>query len=135
MIVWLVLFVVFSVIEISFPALVSVWFAVSAMILTVISGKINNLIYEFYIFVILSLLLLIVTKPLVKRLLAKRNPIENRIYGQKVKIISVLENEIYEVKLDGKYWKAISNEKFQLGENGIVKEIKGNKLILEKVKS
>lgn len=135
MIVWLVLFVIFSVIEISFPALVSVWFAISAMILTIISGKINNLIYEFYIFVILSLFLLMVTKPLVKKLLAKRNPIENRIYGQKVKIISVLENEIYEVKLDGKHWKAISNEKLQLGEYGVVKEIKGNKLILEKVNS
>ncbi|MFK4784445.1 NfeD family protein [Fusobacterium sp. MFO224] len=135
MIIWLVLFIVFSIIEIAFPALVSIWFAIAAMILTIIAGRINNLLYEFYIFIGLSLALLIFTKPLVKKLLKKRNPIENRIYGQKVKIMKVVNHDLYEVKLDGKHWKAICNEELKVGDYGIVREISGNKLILEKCKS
>ena len=135
MIIWLVLFIVFSIIEIAFPALVSIWFAIAAMILTIIAGRINNLLYEFYIFIGLSLALLIFKKPLVKKLLKKRNPIENRIYGQKVKIMKVVNHDLYEVKLDGKHWKAICNEELKVGDYGIVREISGNKLILEKCKS
>ena len=71
MIIWFVLFIVFAGIEIAFPALVSIWFAIAAMILTIIAGKINNLLYEFYIFIGLSLALLILTKPFVKKLIHK----------------------------------------------------------------
>lgn len=135
MIIWFVLFIVFAGIEIAFPALVSIWFAIAAMILTIIAGKINNLLYEFYIFIGISLALLILTKPFVKKLLRKKTPIENRIYGQKVKIIKVLNHDLYEVKLDGKHWKAVCDEKLNVNDFGIVKEITGNKLILEKCES
>lgn len=132
MIIWFVLFIVFAGIEIAFPTLVSIWFAIAAMILTIIAGRINNLLYEFYIFIGISLALLILTKPFVKKLLNKKNPIESRIYGQKVKILKVLNHDLYEVKLDGKHWKAVCNEKLNINDCGIVKEITGNKLILEK---
>lgn len=134
MIIWLALFILFVIIEVSFPALVSIWFAISAMILTILSGHINNLLYEFYIFIVLSLLLLVLTKPIVKKITRKRNPIDERIFGKKVKIIKISNEGLYEVKLDGKHWKAICDESLEIGDYGIVEKYEGNKLVLTKHK-
>lgn len=132
MAIWLALFIIFVIIEVSFPALVSIWFAISAMVLTLLSGRINNLLYEFYIFIGLSLVLLILTKPIVKKITSKKNPIDERIFGQRVKILKVSNENIYEVKLDGKHWKAICEETLQVGDYGIVEKYEGNKLVLKK---
>jgi len=132
MAIWLALFIIFVIIEVSFPALVSIWFAISAMVLTLLSGRINNLLYEFYIFIGLSLVLLILTKPIVKKITSKKNPIDERIFGQRVKVLKVSNENIYEVKLDGKHWKAICDEALQVGDYGIVEKYEGNKLVLKK---
>jgi len=132
MIWWFLLTMVFIGIELAVPALVSIWFAFAAIILTLISGMVKNPINEFYIFVGLSGLFLILTRPIAKKLLEKRKPIESRIFGQDVEISKEIELDLYEVKLDGKYWRATCNEKLEVGDTGVVERVEGNKLILRK---
>ena len=132
MILWFVITVAFIGLELAVPALISIWFAAAALILTFISGWIDSTINEFYIFVILSGIFLILTRPIAKKLLEKRKPIENRIFGQEVKIIRKIDENLYEVKLDGKYWRATCNEPLEVGEIGKVDGLEGNKLILKK---
>jgi len=132
MILWFVITVAFIGLELAVPALISIWFAAAALILTFISGWIDSTINEFYIFVILSGIFLILTRPIAKKLLEKRKPIENRIFGQEVKIIRKIDENLYEVKLDGKYWRATCNEPLEVGEIGKVEGLEGNKLILKK---
>lgn len=129
---WFLLTLVFIGIELSVPTLVSIWFAFAAIILTLISGMIKNPMNEFYIFVGLSGFFLILTRPIVKKLLEKRKPIESRIFGQEVKISKEIEGDLYEVKLDGKYWRATCDEKLEVGDLGVVERLEGNKLILKK---
>lgn len=132
MIWWFLLTIVFIGIELAVPALVSIWFAFAAIILTLISGIVKNPINEFYIFVGLSGLFLVLTRPIAKKLLEKRKPIESRIFGQNVEIYKEIELNLYEVKLDGKYWRAICDEKLEVGDKGVVERVEGNKLILKK---
>jgi len=132
MILWFVITVAFIGLELAVPALISIWFAAAALILTFISGWIDSTINEFYIFVILSGIFLILTRPIAKKLLEKRKPIENRIFGQEVKIIRKIDENLYEVKLDGKYWRATCNEPLEVGEIGKVEGLEGNKLVLKK---
>ncbi|MGB6127336.1 MAG: NfeD family protein [Psychrilyobacter sp.] len=132
MIWWFLLTIVFIGIELAVPALVSIWFAFAAIILTLISGIVKNPINEFYIFVGLSGLFLVLTRPIAKKLLEKRKPIESRIFGQNVEIYKEIELNLYEVKLDGKYWRAICDEKLEVGDKGVVEKVEGNKLILKK---
>ena len=132
MIIWFVITLIFIGIEVGTLALVSVWFAFAALILTMTSSYIENPTHEVYFFITLSAIFLLLTRPIVKKLLARRKPIEERIYGQEVKILKVLEEGIYEVKLDGKYWRAISHETLEVGDHSDVEKIEGNKLILVK---
>jgi len=132
MIWWFLLTMVFIGVELAVPALVSIWFAFAAIILTLISGMVKNPINEFYIFVGLSGLFLVLTRPIAKKLLEKRKPIESRIFGQNVEISKEIELDLYEVKLDGKYWRATCNEKLEVGDIGVVERVEGNKLILKK---
>jgi len=132
MFLWFILTLIFIGVELAVPALVSIWFAFAAIILTLISGKITDPMNEFYIFVGLSGFFLILTRPIVKKLLKRRKPIESRIFGQEVEISKEIETDIYEVKLDGKYWRATCDEKLEVGDIGVVKKVEGNKLILKK---
>lgn len=132
MIWWFLLTIVFIGVELAAPALVSIWFAFAAIILTLISGMVKNPINEFYIFVGLSGFFLILTRPIAKKLLQKRKPIESRIFGQDVEISKKIEADLYEVKLDGKYWRATCDEKLEVGDAGVVERVEGNKLILKK---
>ena len=132
MIWWFLLTIVFIGVELAAPALVSIWFAFAAIILTLISGMVKNPINEFYIFVGLSGFFLILTRPIAKKLLERRKPIESRIFGQDVEISKKIEADLYEVKLDGKYWRATCDEKLEVGDAGVVERVEGNKLILKK---
>jgi membrane protein implicated in regulation of membrane protease activity len=131
-IIWFIATIVFIGIEIGVPSLVSIWFALASFVLTLISGFIENPINEFYIFVLLSGVFLILTRPLVKKIKSKKNPLEHRIIGQKVKVEKKINENMYQVKLDGKYWRASCETNLRVGEYGRVKKIEGNKLILEK---
>ncbi len=131
--VWLALTVVFAVGEVMAPGLISIWFALSAGILTLVARFIESPLNQFYLFVTLSMAFLVVSRPLSKKLLGKRKyRLEDRIIGQIVVIEEVLDDGRYEVTLDGKHWKAVCQEKLEKGSRAKVLRIEGIKLILEK---
>ena len=131
--IWLLMTIIFGVGEMLAPGLISIWFALSAGILTLVARFIESPFNQAYLFITLSLIFLMGTRPLSKRVLSKRNyKLEDRIIGQVVIIEEVLEDGRYEVMLDGKHWKAICNEKLEKGNKACVLRIEGIKLILEK---
>lgn len=131
--IWLALTIVFVIGELSAPGLVSIWFALAAGILTLAARFIESPLNQIYLFIALSTFFLIVTRPLSKRILSKREyKLEDRIIGQIVVIERVLKDGNYEVKLDGKHWKAICQEELSEGSRAKVLRIEGIKLILEK---
>lgn len=130
---WLGIGIVFFIIEAIIPGLISIWFGIAAMITMIISTFIDNIFYQFYIFIILSGIIFVITKNISKKWRERKKENLDRIRGQIVEIRSIKNNGDYEIYLDGKNWIGKSNESFEVGEKVRVTRIEGIKLILEKI--
>ncbi len=116
-----------------YHCLISIWFALAAGILTLTSGYIPDMMKQFYLFVTLSFIFIMITRPLSKKILSRRkDKIESRIIGQIVEIKKVISPGEYETYLDGKHWKAKCDKELHVGDKAKVLKIQGIKLILEK---
>jgi len=134
---WLILTIIFTIIEFIIPALVTVWFAFAAAITIFISLIFDNLKVELTFFVIISIFAIIFIRPFTKRLLAKNNDkfdasvIDTSIVIKK--IIDVSKDEkIYDVSYKGSIWTALSNDIFEVGDIPTITSFKGNKIIIKK---
>ena len=134
---WLVLTIIFSVIEFIGPALVSVWFAFAAAITIFVSLAFDNLKVEITFFTIVSVLAIIFIRPFTKKVLSKKKDnfdaevIDTSIVIKKV-IDTNKEEKIYDVSYKGSIWTALSNEIFEVGDIPIILGFKGNKIIIKK---
>ena len=116
----------------------SFWFIASAFVSLIVSCFYDNYFVQFAIFVVLGVILLVTTRKLLNRLLKSNNEKTNldRIIGGNAIVTSKIgNNDIGEVKVDGKYWSAISNKPVDTGEKVVVEKIDGVKLIVRKKES
>lgn len=137
-IIWLIIILILVFIEVSTVNLVSIWFIASAFVSLIVSCFYDNYFVQFAIFVVLGVILLVTTRKLLNRLLKSNNEKINldRIIGGNAIVTSKIgNNDIGEVKVDGKYWSAISNKPVDTGEKVVVEKIDGVKLIVRKKES
>lgn len=139
-IIWLVIFVSMLVIEASGPNLVSIWFALGALIALIISF-IPGVAWwiELIVFVVVSAVTLLALRPVFKHLL-KRNIFKSNVDSLQGKRGYVVEDITYlipgAVKMGDVKWSAVPQDKnttFLKGEVVEVVSINGNKLIVKKV--
>ncbi len=127
---WGVVCAVFLLIEAFIPALVSIWFALAALITLFFSIFIKDPLLLGLIFSVLSVVFIIGFKPMFKDFM-KTN---DRLRKEEVKIVSVSEDvsgkQIYEVRYKGGLWTGISDQKYGVGETVPIKKFDGNKIIL-----
>ena len=135
---WAILSGTFAVLEIIIPGLVTIWFALSALIVMFFSNFANDSTMEFFVFAVLSLIFLIFTRPVLRRYidLQKKNDFNSNMRGADVKVQKVIDTKRtekeYEVKFKGSIWTGISEEIFSAGEVVKIREFRGNKIILER---
>lgn len=134
---WLVIFIILLIIEIATINLVSIWFAIGALITAIFSLFIEDTLILSSIFAIVSILTLILTKGFVKKFSRKETIPTNidRIIGK----IGIVTKEISkldpgEVKVEGKYWTAIASSKIKKDSQVEIIAIDGVKLKVKKVK-
>lgn len=139
-IIWLSLFVIMIIIEASGPALVTIWFALGALISLIISF-IPGVTWwiELIIFVVISTVALLALRPIFKKYL-KRNVIKTNMDSFVGKKGYVIEDITFlkpgAVKIGDVSWTAIPvNEKETIHENDVIEvvAISGNKIIVKKV--
>ena len=134
---WLILTIVFSVIEFMGPALVSVWFAFAAFITIFVSLAFDNLKVEITFFTIISILAIMFIRPFAKKILSKKKDnfdaeiIDTSIVIKKV-VDTNKEEKVYDVSYKGSIWTALSNEIFEVGDIPVISSFKGNKIIIKK---
>lgn len=135
--VWLSVFVILSVLEMATVNLVSVWFAVGALVAAASTLFTSNTTIQLAVFVISSAITLALTKPLVEKVRTRKIIPTNldRVIGK----IGVVTEEITkldpgEVKVDGKHWSATSTKKIQVDRKVEVLSIDGVKLHVKEVK-
>ncbi len=134
---WLVLFVVLALFELATVNLVSIWFSLGALITTFVSLATDNVMVHLAVFTISSILLLLLTKPFVKKL-KKRDVIPtnlDRVIGKVGVVTETIEkDDIGEVKVLGKKWSAYSDKEIKENSKVKVLSINGVKLKVEEIK-
>ena len=136
--IWLIAFVVLLVGEIATVALTSIWFAIGALAAFIAALFCNNIWVQILVFLFVSLMLLIFTRPLAERYLNKNREKTNvdAVVG-KVGIVAQTINNLEatgEVNLAGQIWmaRAALDETIEAGCRVVVQEVQGVKLIVKK---
>ena len=128
---WAIVTVTMAILEIIIPGLVTIWFACAGLVLVLISEMVKNSTVEFFIFAVMALLLVIFTRPALKRWIeVRKKAYEGE--GSETVIENITEDGKYEVRFKGILWTAISPYIFVKGEKVIIDGFEGNKIILKK---
>ena len=139
--IWFGCAVLLIVIELLTTDLVSVWFALAALVLGIIAAifKSLDIIWQVAIFIALATGLLLGTRKFVKKILSQKQADSTNlglIVGHTAIVIEEIDNiqSRGAVKINGLEWsaRAFDNTVIEQGAVVTVKEINGNKLFVEK---
>ena len=137
--IWLAVLIGAIVLEIATTQIVSIWFAAGALaaLIATLAG-VSNVWLQLLIFVIVSAVALIVTRPLVKKLINKQAEPTNAdmVLGKTGIVTEKIDNLAPSglVKVNGSVWTARSADGsvIEQDERVIIKEISGVKLLVIK---
>lgn len=136
---WLILMVVFLVVEAVVPGLVSIWFALGALAATLAAMLRAPFWLQLVWFLVISIAALALTRPLAKKYVNGRAQPTNadRILGKDCVVRERIDNlaGTGAVAADGKVWTARmleESERAEPGEVVIARRIEGVKLLVEK---
>lgn len=132
---WFIAFLVFVFIELITVTLVTIWFAIGAIAAVITTFFTDSVVIQSIVFVVVSVLSLIITKPLVKKF--KKFDItptnSDRVIGKVGDVTKKISpNKYGEVKVFESIWTAKSDEEIKVGEKVKVLSIEGVKLIVKK---
>ena len=134
---WLVFAIIMGAIEACTAQLVSIWFAVGAVGGCITSLITDKLWIQITVAVVLTLVTLIVTRPLAKRVIDSKKTYTNsdRNIGKTAVCIADIDNisSVGQVKIGGAIWSAKSADDSVIKKDSkvIVKSIEGAKLVVE----
>jgi len=138
---WLALAVVLGVIEASTANLITVWFAVSALVVAILAALGVSGIALPIIFVVLSATLVVATRPLTKKFLSKKTVATNadRIIsatGTVIVDIDPVENA-GQVKVMGQIWsaKTADGAPLEAGTAVRVVALEGVRVVVERIEN
>ncbi len=135
--VWVIFAVFMLICEALTTQLVSIWFVVGGAAAAVTCLFTDNILIQSVVFLVVSLLCLIATRPFVKKFNAKKKQPTNsdRLIGR----VGIVTMDVVNIKgegqvnVDGKIWSAKSadDREIKTGANVRVTSIEGVKLVVE----
>jgi membrane protein implicated in regulation of membrane protease activity len=117
--IWVALTIVFALIEVFTLGLTTLWFALAALIMVFLSSLPIPVVFQVVIFLFLSALFLIFTRPIaVKKLKVGREKTNvDSLIGQHALVIKpISEFEKGEIKIKGQIWSARSEDNSGIAE-------------------
>ena len=135
--IWMISFIVLVLIEIFTINLVTIWFAIGALVSFFVSLWTENIGLEILIFIVVSLITLLITKKAVNKIKDKEMIPTNldRAIGQTGIVTEKIKPlEPGEVKVDGKKWTAIADKEIDINDEVKILSINGVKLKVEKIR-
>ncbi len=136
--VWVAVTVICIIVETLTLSLTTIWFAISAFVMVFLAFTPMPFVAQLFIFIIVALLLLIFTRPLVKKKLSKNKITTNyeRVIGQ----VAVVTKKITaidkgSIKINGMEWTAAVKEDIVLEEGSkcTIEEIVGVTAYVRKI--
>lgn len=134
---WAAAIILFGVAEAVTAQLVSIWFLIGAIAALIAAFFGANLIIQIIVFIAVSILALVITRPLVKKYInpKKEHTNADRVIGQVGIVAEDIDNirATGQVKADGKIWtaRATDNSIIPSGCEVIIEKIDGVKLIVK----
>lgn len=138
-IVWTVLVIAMIVVEALTAQIVTIWFAAGALVALIFAICNGPVWLQILTFVLVSVITLIATRPLVKKMTKKNNVPLNarRIIGEKAVVTQSIDNlnALGLVKVGGSIWTARSsdNKIIEAGKTVEIEDIEGVKVIVKEV--
>ena len=135
---WLIAAVILMVVEAATVSLTSIWLAAGSLAAALTAMITDRFLIQLLVFVIVSLVLLIVTRPLANRWINRRTVPTNvdALIGQSAVVLQDVHRMEYgEVKVNGQIWTAAlspESEEVSAGEVVIIKAVEGVRLIVGK---
>lgn len=138
LVIWIVVIVLGIILEEATSSLVSIWFSISAAISLVFAIADFDIYIQIAVFALLSLILVLATRPLVKKLTHNTEVKTNvdKLFGMVGTVTkTIIPDDKGCVKVDFKEWTAVSINNKLIEENTkvVIKGIVGNKLIVDVV--
>ncbi len=134
---WLIIFLSLLFLELITINLVSIWFAIGALGAMIASCITENITIQIIIFIMLSIVSLLFTKPFVQRVRKRKIVPTNldTVIGQ-IGVVTkkITKNDNGEVKVGGKIWTAKSSRSIDASKEVRILKIEGVKLLVEEVK-
>ena len=138
--IWVALLALFIIIEATTAQLLTIWFAVGSFAALVSTFITDNIIAQVIVFVVVSAIALVVTRPLVKKMTkATKQPTNADMYIGKEAIVTEDINNLEAkglVKVGGSVWTArteVDNYTIPAGSHVTVIKIEGVKLIVRPI--
>ena len=135
---WLVVGILFLIVELMTTALVSIWFVPAAIITCLLSFVVNGFLWQTAIFVVLSAVFMVVCRKIYNKHIKK--PVDDVDHNEKLigKTATVAEDTngfTGRILVGDIYWKAVSEngEAIPKGETVIIKGINGTTLVINKL--
>ena len=137
-IMWLILLACFLVVEAITVGLTTIWFAGGALVAAIASGLGAGILTQWVLFLVISLVLLIFTRPLAVRYMNKGVPKTNvnSLIGERAVVIQKINNleQSGQVRINDIEWTARTaddGEEIPTGAVVEIEEIRGVKLIVK----
>lgn len=137
-IMWLILLACFLVVEAITVGLTTIWFAGGALVAAIASGLGAGILIQWVLFLIVSLALLIFTRPMAVRYMNKGVPKTNvnSLIGERAVVIQKINNleQTGQVRINDIEWMArTSSHEVTIPEHAIVtiEDVQGVKLIVK----
>ena len=137
---WIIIMIALIVVEVSTTNLVCIWFAVGALAAVIAKLSGLELMGQSIVFVLVSAISLILTKPLVKKIRKNGSHATNadRVIGKYGIVTEEITDDKFagKVKVAGQEWSAVTENGSEIPKNCkiLVKSISGVKLIVEVVR-
>lgn len=131
--VWILVFIIAIVVEISTQELVSIWFSVGAIPAIILAAFGLSFWWQLGTFAVVSAIAFVLSQIFLKKKIKINSSATNAdsLVGNEILVISrVTPTSIGEGKVRDVVWTIASDETIEKDEFAIVKEIKGNKLIV-----
>lgn len=135
---WIIVAGIFFIGEMITVGFLIFWLGIGALLAMLVSFITDNLIIQTAVFVVSSVALIFLTKPLVKKYIDKQEVVPtnaNSLIGKKGKVLKEIGDNPGLVKIEGEVWTAISENDTPIenGKDVEVLKIDGVKLVVKYV--
>ncbi|MBQ3798547.1 MAG: NfeD family protein [Butyrivibrio sp.] len=138
-IIWLIISIVLAVIELSTLGLVTIWFAIGAIVSMIVALLGANIWVQLICFILVSVVILVAVRPLAEKYINRNIKKTNidAVIGRKLIAKTDIDNirGTGKVDMDGSTWLAkssIDEVTIRAGEEVVVVKVQGAKLIVER---